>query len=302
MNLRFLLCFWVLGSASFAATMKEADQLYQDGNYAEALSQFEQLLEAGSGITPDEAAHAIELGRRCLERLNLAKLDSFLENAVDGQGTSWQVILAVAKVYDRATHRAELVDGEFRRTWGRYDSRKRDRVRALQLLESAFASIQQANASKQAEFWESTAELLQTEESWRLQELSDLSVLPDYEEQSHHEARNAPVGPDGIPVFHPLPTAWEAAKSDGERWRWALSQMEALGGGHQLHALSLRARFLQSQFGVQTLASVWHFSDKEDAEKAQLLARKLRELKDDETIAYLATGPQKITLPKILEK
>ncbi|MEM1294454.1 MAG: hypothetical protein AAGH89_03750, partial [Verrucomicrobiota bacterium] len=277
--------------------MKEADQLYRDGNYADALSQYEQLLEAESGISPAEAAVAIERGKRCLDRLDPVKLDAFLEKAIQGHGSSWQSLLAAANAYQGAIHRADLVDGEYRRTWGRFDSSKRDRVRALQLLESAFSTVGQAAPQDQAEFWVSMAGLLQSEESWRLQELTYLSILPDYEIQTYSDSRKAPVNPDGTPVFHRLPESWQEAGSDGERWRWALFQMEELGGEHRLLALSLRARFLQSQFGVQTLASVWHFSGEEDAEKAQLLARKLRQLQDSETIAYLATGPQRMTLP-----
>tara|TARA_R110002096_G_scaffold159011_11_gene324666 strand:- start:3698 stop:9697 length:6000 start_codon:yes stop_codon:yes gene_type:complete len=297
MNLRLLLCFLMLGSPSFAVTMKEAEQLYRDGNYAEAFSAYEQLLDEGSGIPPSDAAQAVNRGRRCLERLDLVKLDSFLETAIANHGSSWQVLLVVAKSYHQSTHRAELIDGDYRRTWGRYDSSKRDRVRALQLLERAFPMIQQAADQVRADFWEEVAQILQPRESWRFQELTDLSELPDYEEQARYDSRRAPVNANGEPVFHQKPESWEGAVSDGERWRWVLAQLEEVGENHQLKALSIRARFLQSQFGVQTLVSVWRFSGEEDAEKAQLLARKLRDLQDDQTIAYLATGPQKITLP-----
>jgi hypothetical protein len=64
-------------------------------------------------------------------------------------------------------------------------------------------------------------------EAWRLQALTDLTKLPDYEKGYRYyggEDVGAPVDVEGNPVFYDVPESWEAAKSDGERWRWALSE------------------------------------------------------------------------------
>ncbi len=34
-----------------------------------------------------------------------------------------------------------------------------------------------------------------------------------------------PVDADGNPIFYQVPTSWDAAKNDGERWRWLLETM-----------------------------------------------------------------------------
>ncbi|MCH2596658.1 MAG: hypothetical protein MKZ95_12790 [Pirellulales bacterium] len=65
------------------------------------------------------------------------------------------------------------------------------------------------------------------QESWRLQVLTDLSQLPDSDEGWHHhsgQTQGAPIGADDQPVVYNLPSSWQSAKNDGERWRWALDQ------------------------------------------------------------------------------
>ena len=63
-------------------------------------------------------------------------------------------------------------------------------------------------------------------EAWRLQYLTDLNVLPDYEPGwgYYRRAAGAPVDADGKPVFHRVPKSFEAAETDGQRWRWCLEQ------------------------------------------------------------------------------
>src|SRR5262249_61612903 len=56
-------------------------------------------------------------------------------------------------------------------------------------------------------------------EPWRLQLLTDLGQLPDYDEGYYwgHSDRGAPVDADGNPVFYHTPKSYKDAKSDGER-------------------------------------------------------------------------------------
>ena len=94
-------------------------------------------------------------------------------------------------------------------------------------------------------------------EAWRLQYLTDLTKLPDYEDGYfyYREYNGAPVDAEGKPVYHTLPKSWEAAETDGQRWRWALST-----GGRELARPAERspvrsiAQFFEQQFGVQTMA------------------------------------------------
>ncbi len=294
---KILLFFLALGSAGIAATMNEAEKLFRDGNFAEALAQYDQLLGADTKLSPKDAAKAVNRAQTCAGRVDSTKIDAILTKAEKNHGQSWQALLAIAQAYQSVVHRAKLVDGEFRRTWGPYDSTDRDRVRSLQLLVRAFPLVADAKTDEQAWFWRQTAQILMPPRAWRLQTLTDLSTPSDYAERQRHDSRRAPVDADGSPVLHAQPTTWQAAKTDGERWRWALGRLEALGGKHQLQAWYQRANFAHGQFGVQTLGSVWRFSGDDDAEKAELLARKLRDLADTETIAYLATGPSRFDLP-----
>ena len=64
-------------------------------------------------------------------------------------------------------------------------------------------------------------------EAWRLQYLTDLAVLPDYEPgwRGHHAGlQGAPVDQEGNPVFYTVPPSFDASADDGQRWRWSLEE------------------------------------------------------------------------------
>ena len=142
-------------------------------------------------------------------------------------------------------------------------------------------------------------------ESWRLQYLTDLKTLPDYEqgwgwEYGGRQSSGAPVDADGNPVFHHVPKSFEAAKTDGERWRWCLQQAVEMNPG--LHNLLRQqfAEFLESQFGVQTMAQWgWRFGRMmtDDTMEDESGTYALHTLKENETIARLATGIKRFDLP-----
>ncbi len=296
-----------------AQTMPEAAKLYEDGNYAEAFAAYEKLLTGPgpSSLSPENASQAIASGTSCLQRLGQeAQLDPFLENAVAKRADQPLALLAAAKAYHQVLHFAQRIDGQYLRQWGPFDSTQRDRVRTLQLLQQAMPLIAPLPVETQADYWRFLAEVLNpnhTWDAWRLQSLTDLTTLPDYNESSgprfgwaHGDSRHAPVDADGNPVFHALPASWEASRSDGERWRWALHSLGTLGPAHLASAQLQRADFLRSQFDVHTLAASWFHRGESDAneEQTELLARKFRDLTDDQTIAMLATGPKTLTLPE----
>src|SRR5690606_12533044 len=108
----------------------------------------------------------------------------------------------------------------------------------------------------------------------------------------------APVNAEGEPVYHYVPKNWDAAKSDGERWRWVLSEASVMGKRQATRASVLMAEFCQSQFGVQTLAyyRAWgRVQNDNDETRNSVFA--LDTLGEDETIARLATGPRCFKLP-----
>src|SRR5204863_8952066 len=98
-------------------------------------------------------------------------------------------------------------------------------------------------------------------EAWRLQSLTDLTQLPDYEEGNlfwrgrGQSVPGAPVDADGKPVFHRIPRSYETATSDGERRRWMLAQTVEFAPARRNEIDMLFAGFLREQFGVQTMAT-----------------------------------------------
>ena len=135
----------------------------------------------------------------------------------------------------------------------------------------------------------------------------DLSKLPDYEEGYYwHRNRNhngAPVDDKGNPVLHKLPTSYEAAKSDGERWRWLLGAAVTIDPNKASEVETIFADFMRGQLGVQTMAYYgWRFGgieendEPKDKEKTGTFA--LHTLKDKETIARLATGLKRFEIPE----
>ena len=141
----------------------------------------------------------------------------------------------------------------------------------------------------------------ESSQAWRLQELTDLETLPDYEEGWNHgmaAPSGAPVDAEGTPVFYELPQSWDAAENDGQRWRWVLAETVKWQPQRRDYELLTRAEFLLSQFGVQTLAEYgWWFGRQEVSDdKAETGTFALHTLSDNETIARLATGIKRFDL------
>ena len=92
---------------------------------------------------------------------------------------------------------------------------------------------------------------------------------------------------------------WAGAKTDGERWRWALMQAGEYSVAEAQHAQFVWGQFLHSQFGVQTMAyyGAAMGGTGDDAKKNESGPYAVFTLKDEETIARLATGVKRFTLP-----
>ena len=140
-------------------------------------------------------------------------------------------------------------------------------------------------------------------ESWRLQSLTDLGTLPDYESGWWYyrgEIRGAPVDEAGRPIYYQVPKSWEAAQSDGQRWRWCLTQAAEFDPGRLQEIRLVFANFLHDQFGVQTMAFFgWQFGrmDSDDTQEAGGIYA-LNGLKETETIARLAAGIRRFDMPE----
>ena len=304
------------------AMRTKAAQLQKDGNWKEAYDLFSKL-----AVDPaDEALqveHDLKNSIRCLQRLNrVNETDAFREKVIAAHAKNWRLLRAAAQTYMNGPFQGTMIAGEFKRgphRGGRakwVNSYERDRIRALQLMVQAIPHTRgDKGRSAVGGFYMDLANMMLANrgfyESWRLQYLSDLTTLPDYDEGYYYGRRywagnapGAPVDKDGNPVFHKLPKSWDDAKTDGERWRWALSQAAKTDRGRVNQVKHHFASFLHHQFGVQTMQRYsWYFGGRgggptDDTKKDTSGTYELHTLGEDETIARLATGIKRFKLPK----
>jgi hypothetical protein len=287
-------------------------QAFRDGNYKEAYDGLQRLLvspDADTATIRDDLTTAVQ----CLRQLNrFDEVDALLEKVAAMHPDSWQAQAAAARQYDSIEHYGYMIGGEFHRGQHRGEGRvvhaaERDRVRALQLYRRATELAgKEPNKGEAApvlsDFASALAYGANTGQYWRLQSLTDLKTLPDYQEGWGYEyggAGGAPVDESGKPIFYELPASWDAAKNDGERWRWALSTMVAWDPKTLANELLTRAAVLSAQFDVQTMAGqpipLFRAPSGDADEAPQTWA--LDTLGEDETIARLATGIQRFKLP-----
>ena len=297
-----------------------AARLYADGNYKEAYDVLKSLVldpEHSGQPLADDFMQAV----RCLQQLQQQhEIDAFREAAVDAHADDWRLLARAAESLLGGEHYGFMVAGEFSRGQQRgggqfVDATQRDRVRALQLLDQARPLADKDDDKiAVAQFYQQLAGAVMYGrdggEAWRLQALTDLAELPDYDESQPWRGRwgwgggqgkGAPVDADGNPVLYTVPESWDAATSDGQRWRWALSMVGENNPDRRSAVNSTFASFLHNQFGVQTMRQ-WGIvlpqggpGSADDVDESGPYA--LHSLGEDETIAKLATGIKRFKLP-----
>jgi len=299
-----------------AARRERAAVLMRQGNWNEALTLLRALVE-NAGNDRVLVAQDLTSAVSCLGRLGRThEIDALVEAAVKAHPKSWRLSLAAARAYNSGQHYGYLVAGEFHRGHhrggGKYVmSYERDRRRALQLMSGALPAVadEPDRAAAFTFYYEFAQALARTVsggsawDAWRLQSLSDLDALPDYVERRryYHRGyanRGAPADPDGSPVLHEVPRGWDAAKTDGERWRWLLVMAQEVAPERTGEILMHRAQFAHQQFGVQTMVYGRRYGRAaDDAKGAESGPYAVRTLGEDETIARLAVGIKRFTLP-----
>ena len=316
---------------------QQAEKLYREGNRNEALELYRQLLAADAPADSKHTGDDLQAAVTCLRQLGRQnEIDEFRESVLEQHGRNWRVLQAAAQTLMNGTHYGFVIAGDFHRGnhrgGGRYvSSFDRDRVRALQLMEQArplaIAALDAADGkalrSDVGAYYSNYADFLlrgqNGHNAWQLQALTDLTELPDYGEGFNHFGRfgrgstqGAPVDDSGEPVLHQLPESFQAATSDGQRWRWMLHRAAQVDPSMKNHVLLVQADFLLSQFGVQTMRAWGSLlypqpsaqgegdkanGDKADGDKPKTGPFEVHTLTDDETIARLATGAKRFTLP-----
>lgn len=288
----------------------------EEGNWAEALAVWREILPMGENRG---AALAGDLWKavQCLEQLERrVETDGLVEKTVGEHGEDWQLLRAAGVYYQGVESWGSMVSGDFRRGQFqggvRVSSEMRDWVRSVQLFEKAMRLMEGvgAEAETKVEFYGGFAGMMLRTEGWRLQSLTDLTKLPDYEEDGAvhfgrrgmgwggggDDERGAPVDEKGEPVLHRVPESWEKAATDGERFRWLLAQMAKQGPSAAVRADEVFMTFLVREFDVQTMASYWRAPEDEEGRQDGILS--LHTLKEHETVARLATGVKRFMLPE----
>ncbi|MBU4273582.1 MAG: alpha-2-macroglobulin [Planctomycetes bacterium] len=285
---------------------------FRQGNFKDAYDGFRKLV-LDPKDAPRQVGGDLDMAVQCLQRLNrVDEIDALLEDAVKAHKDNWRLLYGAATRYMNIPHHGFIVAGEFQRGNKRgggkaVNAAERDRVRALQLMVQAMPlAMKDDDHGEVGNYLSALANMLLNNrgygEAWRLQYLTDLSVLPDYEEGWGYgrQTSGAPVDVDGKPVFYSVPKTFEAAENDGQRWRWCLQQTAEMNP-RQLNAVRMRfAEFLQNQFGVQTMAQWgWRFGrmETDDTKEDESGTYALHTLGENETIARLATGIKRFELP-----
>jgi len=293
-----------------------AKKLFDQGNFREALDIYRALAlnddNAGSNLADD-----FSMAVQCYGQLQrLHEVDEFREEAVELHADDWRLLTRAAQSLIDDQHFGFIVAGEFQRGnqrgGGEYaNSMERDRTRALQLMTQALPLTKKEDDRKAvASFYEQFAQhvmfMRDGGNAWQLQDLTNLNELPDYEVGYNWgwggPGKGAAVDENGEPVFHTGPDDYATATSDGQRWRWCLSMAVENDPARRSRITLQFAQFLRGQFGVQTMQQ-WGIilprqgdGTEDDVDESRPYA--VHSLSDDETIAKLATGVKRITLPE----
>ncbi|MBM4072921.1 MAG: alpha-2-macroglobulin [Planctomycetes bacterium] len=293
---------------------EELKKTFNAGNFKDA---YEGLRKLALDPRNTQAGLELDLAVNALHRLGrIDEVDEFREKVIAVHKDDWRVLQTAARSYASVEHYGFIVAGKFNRGGRRgggnlarfVNTMERDRARALQLMQQALPlADKDQNKQEVGQFYMYFGQLLMSGaghyDAWRLQYLTELSKLPDYDEVNNYRYRYggqaAPVDDKGNPIYHHRPESYDKAQTDGQRWRWMLAQAQRTDPNLANQADAIFGDFLKSQFGVQTMAYYgWRFGGQPDnQEQGKTGTFALHTLKDTETIARLANGIKRFTLP-----
>jgi hypothetical protein len=293
-----------------AESLAQVRKLSEQGNHREAADLGKAAL-----AKPDATGELLEVTFQALSQLQTGnEQEQLLEDTVKTHPQDAAILLSAAKCFQGLPHQGTVIENKFERGQWRGQGRQvqtmlKDRVRALQLLEAALKS--RSDDTRDMLRYHILGQLRQVlstgnygmqhpSQVWSLQQLSDLTQLPDFDDQSGLDgpASGLPVDADGNPIFFQTPVSWQAATSDAQRLCWVMEQMTRFDGSLRHEALRFKADLAKAWFSVQSLAGYgFRFDASDDDTARQDGIATLHTLKDDETVAKLATGPKRFKLP-----
>ena len=287
--------------------LRQVQELINQGNHREAADLGKKTL-----LAKEVSSKLFTATLQALRNLNAdMEQEELVEAVVKIHPTEWDILFEAGRAYQQINHGGNLIDGLFQRGQYRNQGKQvqtslKDRVRALQLLEQAWNAIPdnsgvEITAKVLAELTQAlTHNQYGSVHAWSLLHLTDLSRLPDYDDQSglDSSAGGYPVDADNQPVFFKTPATWKDATNDGERIMFLSSRISELSATRAITQQFKQAALAKSWFSVQTLANFgFHFDSGEDEGSKPSGIASLHTLKDDETVAKLATGPKRFALP-----
>ena len=307
-----------------------------DGNFRDALERARPLI--GDASQPDAVrAELLPLAAKAAYELGQPHLLDELRAEAVAADPGIRLLVATTTAAPHRRRYGVIKDGAFVRggDGGEFvDVREADRARNLHDLQAALRKLDadtpdDVRRSLLTNLRNTLRSQRQHSQLWKLQSLTDLETRPDYTNPDLHldvpSLDGAPVDAAGDPLTFDTPDAWDAAASDGERLRWVEAEMRRRPGLFDLDQLDLEHAgqwhrllgvqslgSLRSQVGKQLEAAL-EATDKDDDENADENAGPgeaigkteglllLPTLKDDETVARLATGVRRFTLPEPLD-
>ncbi len=322
MRLSHLLCsLLILTGISFVgwsqnldtkSLRREAARLQAEGNWKDAYERWEQILrkaEPGDEVVPTDLSNAV----LCLSQLGRqVDLDSLLSDTVKKHSENWKLITEAAKQLAVSPPYGVVSDQKFYRnpqnqqTGQWVQVQEQDRQTSLKWLVKAMPLVEKAPATAEsADFYLQLANTIARDrrgrQAWRLNSKTDIEKNPDYldfEAPIGSPERFASVDSKGNPVLHAAPVSWNDAKTDGERFRWALAQVVEMNREIGDQAKMIWADFLSENFSVDTLQQdMWfgQYASKSEQNSTGVFA--IHTLGENEAIARLANGVKRFELP-----
>ena len=255
--MKWVLCFMLAVGSSFLhgqtdrmyAMRREAQNLQKREHFAEALQKYLELIKAPE-VDKKLFWDDFSAAQLCLARLQRTpEIDSLLAEVNARFPEDWWLQWQIGEYVQAMPNYGVLLDGKFYRGTHRVTGtslrvRERNRRQGLLHFEKARNLLQTQTASdwERIEFFlEYAAAFLQNDASsllretylpdllgraWRLQTLSDLEQVPDWDSAANADIQisGAPVDETGNPIFYQVPASFERATNDGERFRWLLQQ------------------------------------------------------------------------------
>ncbi|MFD0892407.1 hypothetical protein KBB96_13340 [Luteolibacter ambystomatis] len=296
----------------------ERDGMVDKGRWREALDLYEEkLLPVGD----ENSGKDWEKVMMSLQRLNdWQKFDGLMEKALEAHPDQPHLLLAAGVSLQSVPHGGRMLAGEFERQQGYYGPRRggrhsfnpgdgdatagemiscayRDFVRGMQLVKRAVDTAR--DEAFRVNAWAMVAAKLGEgqygSEAWRLQLLTPLDTLPDWQEEGPSGGTEGAPWAGDKPVLYEVPASWDAAKNDGERLRFAWAEQARLNASLEPWSRFYLAQFNRSQYGVQTLGGYgWWGAPDEESGKGILAVDTLA---DDECLAKTSDGVRRFKLP-----